>query len=510
LATYSAKADTSSDADQADAELQDIVQDLQEAIRQHRETLSKPGTLGSASALSQIHRLRWVNSHLPIGWPVMPKGIVPKLIAYAQKITRRLLRWYINPIVDQQNAFNAAVADALENLQGQMNEYGSAVIGRQHSDMREAFEARHEYLAAEQEFLTVRLAQIEKHIEPSQQILESELAQMRQMLEDKHREAATAQDVMHRQIETLEGQIKPSQQGLEEQIRQIRQLMDSTHRQFVHERETARLRLQRLENWHRRGAVSTVIEPTSASSTPTAEVDYFLLGAQYRNTGQMASRFEDYDDLFVRLLEGQRTGLSPRAPVLDIGAGRGDLVEHLNTLGLQAYGVDIDHDAVAMAQEVGRDVRREDAYAHLQALEAGSLAAIVLIQVIEHLSTQDIIRLLELIHSKLMPGGFIVAETINPVCLWALTNWYLLDPSHRTPLHPEMARFLFGQVGFGHCDIRMLHPVADEDRLELLSTDGLAPELGPIIENLQRNTRRVNEFLYGSQDYCIIAFKPEG
>jgi hypothetical protein len=56
----------------------------------------------------------------------------------------------------------------------------------------------------------------------------------------------------------------------------------------------------------------------------------------------------------------------------------------------------------------------------------------------------------------------------------------------------------------------MLHPVADEDRLELLSTDGLAPELGPIIENLQRNTRRVNEFLYGSQDYCIIAFKPEG
>jgi len=43
----------------------------------------------------------------------MPRGLIPKLVAYAKKITRRLLRWYINPLVDQQNAYNAAVTDVL-------------------------------------------------------------------------------------------------------------------------------------------------------------------------------------------------------------------------------------------------------------------------------------------------------------------------------------------------------------------------------------------------------------
>jgi hypothetical protein len=35
-------------------------------------------------------------------------------VAASQKVTRRLLRWYINPIVEQQNRFNAATAQALD------------------------------------------------------------------------------------------------------------------------------------------------------------------------------------------------------------------------------------------------------------------------------------------------------------------------------------------------------------------------------------------------------------
>lgn len=65
-------------------------------------------------ALTKVRQTQRVNSHLPIGWPVMPKALWRKVICYLQKITRRLLRWYINPIVDQQNAFNSAVADALD------------------------------------------------------------------------------------------------------------------------------------------------------------------------------------------------------------------------------------------------------------------------------------------------------------------------------------------------------------------------------------------------------------
>jgi hypothetical protein len=37
-------------------------------------------------------------------------------VAVAQKLTRRFLAWYINPIVAQQNAFNRATLDALDSL----------------------------------------------------------------------------------------------------------------------------------------------------------------------------------------------------------------------------------------------------------------------------------------------------------------------------------------------------------------------------------------------------------
>lgn len=66
--------------------------------------------------LADLRRRAWINSHLPIGWPRMPAGFWAKARAVAQKALRRLLHWYINPIVDQQNAFNASLVTALDDL----------------------------------------------------------------------------------------------------------------------------------------------------------------------------------------------------------------------------------------------------------------------------------------------------------------------------------------------------------------------------------------------------------
>jgi hypothetical protein len=72
---------------------------------------------GGPSGVSRLRRVQWVNSHLPIGWPVMPRNPIQKAICIAQKVTRRLLRWYINPIVDQQNRFNEAATNTLAEQQ---------------------------------------------------------------------------------------------------------------------------------------------------------------------------------------------------------------------------------------------------------------------------------------------------------------------------------------------------------------------------------------------------------
>src|SRR5437764_105846 len=68
------------------------------------------------SALERLEASQEVNPHLPIGWPTWPPGVAPKLTAIVQKVVRRMLRWYINPIVAQQNEFNRATADTATAL----------------------------------------------------------------------------------------------------------------------------------------------------------------------------------------------------------------------------------------------------------------------------------------------------------------------------------------------------------------------------------------------------------
>jgi hypothetical protein len=58
----------------------------------------------------------YVEPHQPIAWPHWPPGIRSKIVALFQKVTRRLLSWYIRPIVEQQNAINANLLSALETL----------------------------------------------------------------------------------------------------------------------------------------------------------------------------------------------------------------------------------------------------------------------------------------------------------------------------------------------------------------------------------------------------------
>ena len=73
-------------------------------------------TDGRALFLSLCAVDAFVESHQPIGWPDWPPGILAKAVAVLQKVTRRLLRWYVDPIVEQQNALNASFLYALETL----------------------------------------------------------------------------------------------------------------------------------------------------------------------------------------------------------------------------------------------------------------------------------------------------------------------------------------------------------------------------------------------------------
>jgi len=154
-------------------------------------------------------------------------------------------------------------------------------------------------------------------------------------------------------------------------------------------------------------------------------------------------------------------------------------------------------------------VHLADAFAHLAALADGSLAAITLVQVVEHLLPEGLLRLFRLAAQKLAPGGLVIAETLNPTCLLTLSNWFLLDPSHRTPLHPKTLQFLMEQAGLCQVQLRFLHPVPEGGRLAAPPPDEAQRGPEALSGWLQRHVEQLNQFLYGPQDYAAIAYKPE-
>jgi len=60
-------------------------------------------------SLDEIELYRVVSAH----WPLLGKTLPQRAVALLNKLVRRYLRWYINPIVEQQNAANAATRAAL-------------------------------------------------------------------------------------------------------------------------------------------------------------------------------------------------------------------------------------------------------------------------------------------------------------------------------------------------------------------------------------------------------------
>ena len=96
-----------------------VLDEVRERVRARRAAAGSAGDADEQAlsemqaAIQDVNVNAKVNSHLPLLWEDM---IVGRLRALVQRVVRRLLCWYINPIVDQQNVYNAAAAKALTLL----------------------------------------------------------------------------------------------------------------------------------------------------------------------------------------------------------------------------------------------------------------------------------------------------------------------------------------------------------------------------------------------------------
>ncbi|HEX2913681.1 MAG TPA: hypothetical protein VH186_22950 [Chloroflexia bacterium] len=92
----------------------DVARELEQIrneVKARREKLHGSELSELRSLIRQVNE-RWnVSAHLPITWGGPP--LLGRALSYVKRVTRLLLRWYINPIVEQQNNYNAAVTRAL-------------------------------------------------------------------------------------------------------------------------------------------------------------------------------------------------------------------------------------------------------------------------------------------------------------------------------------------------------------------------------------------------------------
>lgn len=221
--------------------------------------------------------------------------------------------------------------------------------------------------------------------------------------------------------------------------------------------------------------------------------------------------YQDLEDRFRGTADEVRAKVAPYladveatavdGPVVDVGCGRGEWLSLLAEAGISAYGVDTNEVVVERCRAQGLDVRAGDALVHLRELEPGSLRAVTSFHVVEHLSLDTLVGLIDAALVALAPGGVLVLETPNPTNLNVGAASFYLDPTHLKPLHPQFLEFLVEQRGFASVEGRYLNPEGGPQLdVDDLATAGTRDRARTLVD-------RINWALGGPMDFGLVARK---
>ncbi len=138
--------------------------------------------------------------------------------------------------------------------------------------------------------------------------------------------------------------------------------------------------------------------------------------------------------------------------VLEIGCGRGTMLQMLEAAEIEAYGLDTSDEALTACQAKGLAAVRADALEHLASLADGSLGGIFCAHVIEHFTPIDASRLILESLRVLKPGGRFVLVTPNARDLRVVERFWL-DPTHVRPYPRKLLCVLMEKAGFGRITV---------------------------------------------------------
>jgi len=171
-------------------------------------------------------------------------------------------------------------------------------------------------------------------------------------------------------------------------------------------------------------------------------------------TGDGAAGYRGFEDIFrgdEEFIRERQRGylelLRGHEPVLEVGCGRGEMLDLLQEAGLPALGIDVDAGMVERCRAKGHRAELVGGLEFLERQPVGEWGAIFAAQVVEHLKYDDLLALLRLAREKLKPGGVMILETVNPHSARALKTFWV-DLTHEKPIFPEVAVALCRLQGF--------------------------------------------------------------
>ncbi len=246
-------------------------------------------------------------------------------------------------------------------------------------------------------------------------------------------------------------------------------------------------RLARIE-------VSSVTLARRASRAGAVDIDYLAFTERFGGTSE---EVRERQRRYVSRFEGL-------SDVVDVGCGRGEFLGLLREAGIGAAGVDSDEAMVVRCRELGLDVTQGEAVRFLRGHPEESLGGIFAGHLVEHLERQEVLELVRVASGRLRPGGVLVIETVNPMCLLTYATFYG-DFTRVGPLPPLALKWLAEACGFARVEIEYTSPAPAERQLRPLpSTAGDEAE----VEAFNRGLAKANELLFGFQEYAVVARKP--
>jgi 2-polyprenyl-3-methyl-5-hydroxy-6-metoxy-1,4-benzoquinol methylase len=466
--------------DQKGEELAAVVAEIRQRVRSRHPNGTVSGDVPLPDLTPLLHARDAAEGKVAAIGSVNPRppGLANSIAQSVKRLVSRALNWHVR----EQVEFNRAVLGCVQSTIEALNDCNRAVS---------MLSARIAGAAdSEQHLNDIRTHWNHWRVEWDQKLSATEIAFLRSVADQQgaFQNRVTSMEATHREL--MRSQHKNFEAALERSVGAIQKQLaaDVEELQKRFWADMGRIRLEYETIIHAelrtlRQKASFHAEPASHVATPAPpgfpDIDWLKFAGKFRGS---ETAIEQRQQIYAMRFRDH-------APILDIGCGRGEMLEVFRRSNLEAKGIDLNEDSLAVCHGKGLQAESADLYAHLQALPDSSLGGIVCSQVVEHLPPERLPELIRLARAKLRTGGLLAIETPNPECLAIFATHFYLDPTHRHPIPPPLLSFYLEEAGFGRIEVERLSP---------------AIESMPSLQELPEAFRK--EF-FGALDYAVFARK---